>query len=266
MLFNKIKTAAGFYDQEDEFLYGFIASELENGLTLSGLWTKALSETEFDESKAKAFYIRKRYEQVKPYVKDIEKCLALSQSLDLIIESKSHEDSIEFDIKNTKKQLGDFEREVEEIKSQAEDMSELSIFGLKKRLGLFRVPLIIIFITSSLVFFTSQWVLATAAGWVLATAAGLIIYFIIFEVLIFDQIIDTAKKNFFRIEIEENEIASLEKKITDLTENLKNIEGEKIFYNNEVWSLQYEIKVLEEKLSPLFNYKLSDKWSLYIYS
>ncbi len=49
----------------DELVYEFIAEELSSGLVKSGLWTKALADAEWDDAKAKTFYVRMRFTQVK---------------------------------------------------------------------------------------------------------------------------------------------------------------------------------------------------------
>lgn len=49
----------------DELLYEFIAAELGNSMVKQGLWTKALSDSEWDESKAKALYVKMRIAQLR---------------------------------------------------------------------------------------------------------------------------------------------------------------------------------------------------------
>jgi len=53
----------------DELLYEFVASELANSTVKQGLWTKALSESEWNESKAKASYVRMRIAQLRDELK-----------------------------------------------------------------------------------------------------------------------------------------------------------------------------------------------------
>jgi hypothetical protein len=45
---------------EEELLYEFVAIELEQGAMSKGLWAKALAETEFDDLRARALYMRMR--------------------------------------------------------------------------------------------------------------------------------------------------------------------------------------------------------------
>jgi len=49
----------------DELLYEFVAAELSNSLLKQGLWTKALSDSNWDEPKAKALYVKMRIGQVR---------------------------------------------------------------------------------------------------------------------------------------------------------------------------------------------------------
>ena len=50
---------------DDEELYELISEEIESNNTKKGLWTKAFSESEGDEQKAKALYIKHRFDQIK---------------------------------------------------------------------------------------------------------------------------------------------------------------------------------------------------------
>lgn len=53
----------------DELFYEFVASELANSMVKQGLWTKALSESDWNESKAKASYVRMRIAQLREELK-----------------------------------------------------------------------------------------------------------------------------------------------------------------------------------------------------
>ena len=52
------------YNDDDE-LYELISEEIESNNTKKGLWTKAFNESEGDEQKAKALYIKHRFDQIK---------------------------------------------------------------------------------------------------------------------------------------------------------------------------------------------------------
>jgi hypothetical protein len=54
----------------DELLYEFVANELANSLVKQGLWTKALSESDWNEAKAKASYVRMRIVQLRDELKE----------------------------------------------------------------------------------------------------------------------------------------------------------------------------------------------------
>ena len=49
----------------EEEIYELISEEIESSSTKKGLWTKAFSESEGDEQKAKALYIKHRFDQIK---------------------------------------------------------------------------------------------------------------------------------------------------------------------------------------------------------
>ncbi len=57
-LLNKIKNLVTKPSTDDAALYGAIAEEVAQGYRREGLWAKALTEVDFDESKAKAIYMR----------------------------------------------------------------------------------------------------------------------------------------------------------------------------------------------------------------
>ena len=56
---------------EEEF-YELAYEEIESGNLKKGLWAKAFSETEGDENKTKALYIKYRFEQIKESHKEID--------------------------------------------------------------------------------------------------------------------------------------------------------------------------------------------------
>jgi hypothetical protein len=49
----------------DEILYEFVATELSRSVVKQGLWTKALSDAEWDEPKAKSLYVKMRIAQLR---------------------------------------------------------------------------------------------------------------------------------------------------------------------------------------------------------
>ncbi len=46
--------------KQEELLFEFVATEIEQGTLSKGLWTKALAETNFDDTRARALYIKMR--------------------------------------------------------------------------------------------------------------------------------------------------------------------------------------------------------------
>jgi hypothetical protein len=49
----------------DEILYEYVAAELSNSVIKQGLWTKALADSEWNEQKAKSFYVKMRVAQLR---------------------------------------------------------------------------------------------------------------------------------------------------------------------------------------------------------
>ena len=60
---------------DDRELYGFVSQEMANGIIDSGLMTKALAETDFNENKSKSLYIKMRVSDLSAQSKQQEKLL-----------------------------------------------------------------------------------------------------------------------------------------------------------------------------------------------
>ena len=96
---------------EEEF-YELAYEEIESGNLKKGLWAKAFSETEGDENKTKALYIKYRFDQIKEGHKEIEqeeeevKIDSKLESEKKIVESK-----IESNNELKKRLLYDFEKQ-----------------------------------------------------------------------------------------------------------------------------------------------------------
>ena len=65
------------YMNEEE-IYELISDEIGNGNTKKGLWTKAFSEAEGDENKAKAVYIKYRFDQMNDVQPQVEEKKAVT--------------------------------------------------------------------------------------------------------------------------------------------------------------------------------------------
>jgi len=82
----------------DEFIYEFIAAELSNSIVKQGLWTKALSDSEWNESKAKSLYVKMRFSQLRTEL-DIQALQAKEQLNNPFMIAKNHgltDDEIEY--------------------------------------------------------------------------------------------------------------------------------------------------------------------------
>ena len=65
--------------KQEELLFEFVANELEEGTLSKGLWTKALAETNFDDTRARALYIKMRVaslhaelQEIAPHLKQLD--------------------------------------------------------------------------------------------------------------------------------------------------------------------------------------------------
>ena len=64
-LLHYLRTRRYVAAREEELLFEFVASELEEGSVRKGLWTKALAESNFDERVAKSKYVLMRVETLR---------------------------------------------------------------------------------------------------------------------------------------------------------------------------------------------------------
>jgi hypothetical protein len=78
-------------DIQDELIYEFIAAELSQQKVKQGLWTKALSDAEWNEAKAKSSYVRMRYEQIKSEIQDKLRQLQEEKSPDRLARKAARE-------------------------------------------------------------------------------------------------------------------------------------------------------------------------------
>lgn len=60
-------------DINDKEFYGYVAQEMANGVIDSGIMAKASAETDFDENKSKALYIKMRVADLIAQNKQLEK-------------------------------------------------------------------------------------------------------------------------------------------------------------------------------------------------
>ena len=79
-IFDDIKKLGIKFRLNEEILYAEALREMESGARRDGLWAKSLSDSEFNESKAKALYIKLRVQSLRDeiflFIKENEKKLA----------------------------------------------------------------------------------------------------------------------------------------------------------------------------------------------
>jgi hypothetical protein len=64
-MFKKLKRTSAASRLNEELLYERVVNELESGQTRPGIWGKALADSEGDEQKARALYIKYRVQAIK---------------------------------------------------------------------------------------------------------------------------------------------------------------------------------------------------------
>jgi len=90
-MFRRLRDAGAMRRKVEEALYEAVSKEIAAGIRKEGLWTKSLSETEGDEAKARALYIRHRVQAMKDdislyesFKRDLEKSLQQSTRSDQV--------------------------------------------------------------------------------------------------------------------------------------------------------------------------------------
>lgn len=85
---------------EEELLYEFVATELEQGVMSKGLWAKALAETEFDDLRARALYMRMRVailrEELRELVPQLSQIASARSRLQRLLEQGCSQEAIEY--------------------------------------------------------------------------------------------------------------------------------------------------------------------------
>lgn len=74
----------------DEAVYELIALELSSNQVKQGLWTKALSDSEWNEAKAKSIYVKMRHDQL------IDEIQTSSQSIGKSANSEARQEAVEY--------------------------------------------------------------------------------------------------------------------------------------------------------------------------
>lgn len=74
-IFNKFKQATAAARLVEEQLYGHVAQELKRGIRREGLWAKALADSDGNDEKAKALYLKYRVQSIRDE-SEIESALA----------------------------------------------------------------------------------------------------------------------------------------------------------------------------------------------
>ena len=96
-LFKNYKRQAAWTRKQEEFVYEFIAEEMEKGIIRKGLMAKALSECEGNQERADGTYIKLRFQSIKDeYVMFEEFIEGIKKS------NKEIRDGIEFHAKSSK--------------------------------------------------------------------------------------------------------------------------------------------------------------------
>ncbi|SVC32335.1 uncharacterized protein METZ01_LOCUS285189, partial [marine metagenome] len=107
----------------EEEIYELISEEIESNSTKKGLWTKAFSESEGDEQKAKALYIKYRFDQIKQTQPQVDQETIVKDDEEKVTEKKvSNEYKIKLSDRVIKeeKSLGHYHDSVQSTKKSLE--------------------------------------------------------------------------------------------------------------------------------------------------
>ncbi len=110
------------YMNEEE-IYELISEEIESDSTKKGLWTKAYSDSEGDESKTKALYIKYRFDQIKQAQPQVDQETIVKDDEEKVAEEKvSNEYKIKLSDRVIKeeKSLGHYHDSVQSTKKSLE--------------------------------------------------------------------------------------------------------------------------------------------------
>ena len=100
----------------DDVLYEFVAAELANSILKKGLWTKALSDSDWVEPKAKALYVKLRVGQLRN---------------ELLI-AETQRQALQSDPANEARTYGLTEEEVEYLGKPMKAIRYVAIYGVSK--------------------------------------------------------------------------------------------------------------------------------------
>ena len=107
----------------EEEIYELISEEIESDSTKKGLWTKAYSDSEGDESKTKALYIKYRFDQIKQAQPQVDQETIVKDDEEKVAEEKvSNEYKIKLSDRVIKeeKSLGHYHDSVQSTKKSLE--------------------------------------------------------------------------------------------------------------------------------------------------
>ena len=110
---------------QDKDFYGLVAQEMSNNIIDTGLMTKALAETEFDENRSKAMYIKMRVADLKNQ-QEQQQILLEKQILEAQKQKEYEQKEYE---QKLKKQL-EYEKKLVNIENQKLNEKKLLIFLL----------------------------------------------------------------------------------------------------------------------------------------
>ncbi|WP_226703423.1 hypothetical protein [Microbulbifer elongatus] len=115
-ILEKLFANTNAHTAEDELIYSLVAQELEQGSLLQGLWARANAHCDFDEAKAKGYYMRRRAEQLSDnrdkialYLKTSAELADLRVQLAKFDQSELH--SIKRDLAAADDKLNDIQRQ-----------------------------------------------------------------------------------------------------------------------------------------------------------
>lgn len=254
-ILRKLHAKLNLHSQDDELIYSLVAQEVENGAILQGLWTKAHAFSDFDEGKAKAYYIRHRAEQLTEHRDRIISYVRLQEKLSHLEHRLAGGTDAEYQA--IQRQLVKLDKEVQEIETVASHAAETArIQGVEKgkkrrrRVALTSLALIpAIYFPSSL---TGHQSFGNIFTIIMASIALLYIAY---------SIADNGEGAAFSAsERKRNElgVGSLYSKKSKLKFRLKDLSDERENASAQLQQLKSQVTSQEQQLAHLFPYAMSE--------
>ncbi|WP_308363958.1 MULTISPECIES: hypothetical protein [unclassified Microbulbifer] len=254
-ILKKLHAKLNLHTHDDELIYSLVAQEVENGAILQGLWTKAHAFSDFDERKAKAYYIRHRAEQLTEHKEKIANYIKLQSELAqlesrLASSDQAESQSLKRQLQEAEEEISRIERVAEEAAQEAKDRARKLARTRRKWVAVasaVALPAIYLFL-----FFSGKKTLATGTTITLSCIAVLYLWYSWADAGIGPAYDARFRK---RLELGIEEILSKADKLKSRQETLNRQGGN---LEEKLQQIKLRAAELEYDLAPLFPYSISE--------